>query len=240
MSEKPPPKAIIFDFDGVIADSEIASAKSFSRALSEAGLATSVEEATEYYCGLHRQQVLEAIAQRWGERVPIDMAARIAAHADTAFAEGIVPVWGAPAFIASVAHLPLAIGSSSWTDYLRRHLDRFGLAQHFGPHVYSGREHVTRGKPHPDIYLHAAAALGVAPHEAVILEDSPVGARAAVASGARVIGFTGGSHARPSLAAALTNEGVEIVLASYAEVAAHLGMPLPREGAIRDKLHPGT
>lgn len=218
------PKAIIFDFDGVIADSEIASATSFSRALSEAGLPTSVEEATDHYCGLHRQQVLEAIAERWGERMPADMAERIAAQVAIAFEEGIEPVPGAVAFIASVAHLPLAIASSSWTDYLRRHLGRFGLESHFGPHVYSGREHVTRGKPHPDIYLHAAVALGVAPHEAVILEDSPIGARAAVASGARVIGFAGGSHARPGMTDALRAEGVEIVLPSYDAVAHHLGL----------------
>lgn len=221
---RPAPKAIIFDFDGVIADSEIASAKSFSRALSEAGLPTSVEDATDHYCGLHRQQVLEVIADRWGERVPPDMAERIAAHADVTFGEGIDPVPGALDFIASVAHLPLAIGSSSWTEYLRRHVQRFGLTEHFGPHIYSGREHVARSKPHPDIYLHAAAQLGVDPSEVVIIEDSPVGARAAVASGARVIGFVGGSHARPALADALLAEGVEVVLSSYEDVAVHLGV----------------
>jgi HAD superfamily hydrolase (TIGR01509 family) len=217
-------KAIIFDFDGVIADSEIASARAFSAALNEAGLPTSIEEATDFYCGLHRAQVLDAIAGRWGAGVPHDMAARIAAHVDTIYADGIEPVPGAVDFIGLVAHLPLAIGSSSWTDYLNRHLGRFGLAPHFGRHVYSGREHVTRGKPHPDIYLHAAAQLGVRPADIVILEDSPVGARAAVAAGARVIGFAGGSHARPSLAERLVAEGVETVLASYEDVAVHLGV----------------
>lgn len=228
MSERRVTRAIIFDFDGVIADSEIASAKSFSRALSEAGLPTTIEEATDQYCGLHRQQVLEVIAERWGERVPRDMAERIAAQADITFGEGIDPVPGALAFIASVAHLPLAIGSSSWTGYLRKHVDRFGLTEHFGPHIYSGREHVTRSKPHPDIYLHAAAQLGVDPRDAVILEDSPVGARAAVAAGAHVIGFTGGSHARPALGDALRAEGVHAVLGSYDEVAVHLGVSAQR------------
>ncbi len=218
------PKAIIFDFDGVIADSEIASARSFSRALSAAGLATRGADATELYCGLHREQVLEAIARRWGERVPDDIEARLAAHADASFAEGIEPVPGVAGFLASVAHLPLAIGSSRWTAYIRGHLDRFGLAHHFGPHVYSGREHVTRGKPYPDLYLHAAAQLGVDPRDTVIIEDSPVGARAAVASGARVIGLAAGGHAGPRLAGQLAAEGVEIVLPSYPAVAVHLGV----------------
>jgi HAD superfamily hydrolase (TIGR01509 family) len=161
---------------------------------------------------------------RWGERLPADIAERVQRHVDILFQGGIQPVAGVADFIASVAHLPIAIGSSSYTDYIRKHLGRFGFEQHFGPHVYSGREHVTRGKPHPDIYLHAATQLGVAPQEAVVIEDSPIGARAAVASGAQVIGFTGGSHAQPGLADALRREGVEIILPSYADVAVHLGV----------------
>ncbi len=135
---------------------------------------------------------------------------------------------GAGAFLDTIRHLPVAIGSSSYTDYIHRHLANFGLEDRFGVHVYSGREHVTRGKPHPDIYLHAAARLGIHPSEVVIIEDLPVGARAAVASGARVIGFVGGSHARPALADALLAEGVETVLASYDEIAVHLGVSASR------------
>ena len=225
MSVLPSPKAIIFDFDGVIADSEIVSARCFSQVLTQAGLHTTIEEAADLYTGLHREDTLRAMAAHWGDRTPPDLATRISTHADALFDAGIDPVPGAVDFIASAVHLPLAIGSSSTSAYIRNHLGRFGLADRFGIHVYSGREHVTRGKPHPDIYLHAAAALGVDPREAVIIEDSPVGARAAVASGARVSGFTGGSHARPSLAAALAAEGVDLVLPSYDAIADHIGLP---------------
>ncbi|MBO9574632.1 MAG: HAD family phosphatase [Sphingobium sp.] len=218
------PKAIIFDFDGVIADSEIVSARMFSEALTAAGLPTTLDEAVERYTGYHRADNLIAIAAHWGERTPHDLAERLNAHADALFAVGLTPVPGATEFIGSVSHLPLAIGSSSRTAYLNKHLADFDLADAFGAHVYSGSEHVARGKPHPDIYLHAAQALGVHPSETVIIEDSPVGARAAVAAGARVIGFTGGSHARPSLTERLAAEGVEIVLPGYGHVAAHLGI----------------
>ncbi|MBO9669390.1 MAG: HAD family phosphatase [Sphingobium sp.] len=221
-------KAIIFDFDGVIADSEIGSANAFSAALCEAGLHTSVEDATNLYVGLVRAEVLHLMADHWGERLPQDMAERVQRHVDRIFAEPIEPVRGVRSFLDTVAHLPIAIGSSSYTDYIRRHLASFALEARFGAHVYSGREHVTRGKPHPDIYLHAAAQLGVHPSEAVIIEDSPIGARAAVASGARVIGLTAGSHARPELADALAAEGVETVLASYDDVAVHLGVTARR------------
>jgi HAD superfamily hydrolase (TIGR01509 family) len=218
------PAAIIFDFDGVIADSESVSSRSFSAALCEAGLPTTVEEAMDRYTGLTREDTLAAISAYWGERTPHDIADRLARHADAAFAQGIAPVPGVKDFIASAAHLPLAIGSSSRTAYLHAHLATFGLSGRFGAHVYSGREHVTRGKPHPDIYLHAAASLGVRPEDTVIIEDSPIGARAAVASGARVIGLCAGSHVRPSLAAVLSAEGVTAVLHSYDEVADYLGI----------------
>jgi HAD superfamily hydrolase (TIGR01509 family) len=225
---RPAPKAIIFDFDGVVADSEIGSARAFSAALCEAGLHTSVEDAANLYVGLIRAEVLHLMAGHWGERLPQDMAERVQRHVDRIFAEPIQPVRGVTDFLDSVAHLPIAIGSSSYTDYIRRHLASFALEDRFGVHVYSGREHVTRGKPHPDIYLHAAAQLGVHPSEAMIIEDSPIGARAAVASGARVIGLTAGSHARPELTDALVAEGVEAVLASYDDVAVHLGVSASR------------
>ena len=86
--------------------------------------------------------------------------------------------------------------SSSSTRWLYRHLDHIGLSGAFGDHVYSGAEHVTNGKPAPDLYLYAADQLGVAIADCAIIEDSPVGATGAVASGGHVIGLCAGSIAR--------------------------------------------
>lgn len=218
------PAAIIFDFDGVIADSEIVFAALLGRALTAAGLPTSEEEALARYTGYGRLETLAAIAALWGDRVPADMAERLAAAFAHTLVEPLPPVPGVAAFLARTRHLPRAIASSSSTAYLRGHLGRLGMADHFGDHVYSGREHVARSKPFPDIYLHAAGALGLDPARVLVIEDSPVGARAALAAGARVVGLTAGSHARPHLSAALAAEGVEHIFASYADLAAHLGL----------------
>ncbi len=78
-------KAVILDFDGVVADSEIGSARAFSAALSEAGLHTSVEDATNLYVGLIRAEVLHLMADHWGERLPQDMAERVQRHVDRIF-----------------------------------------------------------------------------------------------------------------------------------------------------------
>lgn len=217
------PAAILFDFDGVIADSEIVSAAMFARALSEAGLPTTIDEAMNRYTGYNREDVLRAIADHWGARTPADIADRLAAATSHDFASEIAPIAGAAGFIARAA-LPIAIGSSSSSGYIRNHLGRFGLERHFGAHVYSGREHVTRGKPHPDIYLHAAAMLGVDARDTVIIEDSPIGTRAAVASGATVIGLCAGGHCRAGHGAQLLAVGAHHVATSYDEVARLLAM----------------
>lgn len=218
------PAAILFDFDGVIADSEVVSAAIFSRALTEAGLPTTPDEAAERYTGFNRADTLALIVEHWGERVPPDLDKRLYDHATHAMAAGIDPVVGVIDFLGSVAHLPLAIGSSSTSAYIRGLLGQFGVAHHFGDHVYSAREHVTRGKPHPDIYLHAAAVLGVDPRRAIIIEDSPVGTRAAVAAGATVIGLCAGGHCRPGHEARLRAAGAHHVAASYGDVARLLAL----------------
>jgi beta-phosphoglucomutase-like phosphatase (HAD superfamily) len=88
--------------------------------------------------------------------------------------------------------------------------------------IFSGREHVVRGKPAPDLYLHAAAALRVPIERVAIIEDSPVGVQGALASGATVIGLVAGSHCRPDHEERLRALGVEQVARTFDEVAALL------------------
>lgn len=197
------PAAIIFDFDGVIVDSEIASNQSFARVLTAAGMPTSIDEVCDLYLGRNWTDTLAAMTARWGALVPDDIHERISADYRASTAGRTTPVPGVLGFVGRVAHLPMAVASSSASDYIRAGLSALGIAHHFGDHVYSGREHVARGKPFPDLYLHAAAAL---------------------AAGARVFGLAAGRHARPSLSAALAAEGVERVFASYADMAAHLAL----------------
>jgi HAD superfamily hydrolase (TIGR01509 family) len=218
------PAAIIFDFDGVIVDSEIASNQSFARVLTAAGMPTSIDEVCDLYLGRNWTDTLAAMTARWGALVPDDIHERISADYRASTAGRTTPVPGVLGFVGRVAHLPMAVASSSASDYIRAGLSALGIAHHFGDHVYSGREHVARGKPFPDLYLHAAAALGVDPSGALVVEDSPIGARAALAAGARVFGLAAGRHARPSLSAVLAAEGVERVFASYADMAAHLAL----------------
>jgi HAD superfamily hydrolase (TIGR01509 family) len=129
-------------------------------------------------------------------------------------------VAGATAFVRALpAALPKAVVSSSGTRWLHAHLAHLGLTEAFGAHVYSGAEHVTRGKPAPDLYLHAAGALGVPIETCAILEDSVVGATGAVASGGYVIGLVAGTHCAPGHEEALRGAGVHAIARDFDEVA---------------------
>jgi beta-phosphoglucomutase-like phosphatase (HAD superfamily) len=216
-------KAILFDFDGVIVDSEILSARAISETLTGLDCPTTSAEAIARYTGLSRPDTLAAIKALWGARCPDDVDQRLSDNADRHFAAGLPAIAGAIDFITGpAAALPKAIGSSSALAYLDRHVDALGLRSSFGAHVYSGREHVSRGKPYPDLYLHAAKQIGIEPQDCAIIEDSPTGARAAVASGAHVIGLAAASHSNEKITAALHAEGVEHIFSDYAAVRRHL------------------
>jgi HAD superfamily hydrolase (TIGR01509 family) len=132
-------------------------------------------------------------------------------------------VAGAVDFIRALpANLPRAVASSSSTEWIRRHLAHLGLEGAFGEMIFSGREHVARGKPEPDLYRHAAEAIGVPIHRVAIIEDSPVGVTGALASGAEVIGLVAGRHCMPGHEEKLRGLGVKHIAHDFDEVAAFL------------------
>lgn len=177
----------------------------------------------ENFMGLSGDDFFGAI-ERWiGRPLPEDFHSVRAQEDERALAEGVDAVAGAVAFIESLPPgLPRAIASSSSTEWIERHLDHLGVRRHFGSNIFSGREHVARGKPAPDIYLHAAAAMGVAIRRTVIIEDSPVGVTGAVASGATVIGLCAGRHCAVGHAERLQALGVHHIARNFDEVAALL------------------
>lgn len=211
--------ALIFDFDGVLIDSEYVGNAQIADYLTGAGHPTTVDQSMAMFMGLADRD-FHAAVERWiGGPLPDDFHAVRAAEDARVIADGIDPVEGAIDFVLGLPDdLPRAVASSSSTRWIDCHLRHIGLRDAFGPHLYSGREHVTRGKPAPDLYLHAAAALGVAIGDCVIIEDSPVGATGAVASGARVIGLCAGRHCAVGHDERLRAIGVDAVAHDFAAV----------------------
>ena len=212
--------ALIFDFDGVLIESEAIGNRHIAEYLTGIGHPTTMAESFANFMGLSGADFIGAVEGWIGRPLPEDFYDARRAEDERVMREGIDAVAGAVAFVRSLpASLPRAIASSSSTAWIVRHLDHIGLREAFGDHIYSGKEHVARGKPAPDLYLHAAGQLGVDIAQTAILEDSPVGATAAVASGAYVIGFTGGSHCAPGHAGRLRAVGVDAIAPDFTEVA---------------------
>ncbi|URW77042.1 HAD family phosphatase [Sphingomonas donggukensis] len=216
-------EALLFDFDGVLVESEAAGNAQIADYLTGIGHPTSPEDSMANFMGLAGADFIGAI-ERWiGRVVPDDFHTARAAEDARALAEGVGSVAGAVDFIRALpADLPKAVVSSSSTAWIRAHLAHIGLSDAFGDHIYSGREHVVRGKPAPDLYLHAAAVLGVAIGACAIIEDSPVGVTGAVASGGYVIGLCAGTHCGIGHADRLRALGADAVAADFTAVAALL------------------
>lgn len=185
--------AIIFDFDGVIADSEMLANQSLAESLTAAGLPTSYDECLQNYCGHNWQETQRRIEARFGRALSADFRERHRERARASLIEGLNPVAGVAEFLHGLGAVPRAVASSSRAEYINWALGRFGLAHHFEGHVYSA-DGWERGKPYPDIYLAAARGLGLDPKKCLAIEDSPAGARSALAAGMTVIGFCGADH----------------------------------------------
>ena len=213
------PKAIIFDFDGVIADSEVPYNRALAESLTAIGLPTSYEESLTRYCGHNWQECVRRIETRLDGPLPEDFREVYDMRAQARFDAGFDPVNGVVDFLARTAHLPRAIASSSGAPYIEWALERFGLGAHFTGQIHSA-DGMERGKPHPDIYLIAAEALGVDPAECLVFEDSPTGATAAVAAGMHVIGLCAAAHIadREAHAQNLRAVGVHRIVFEFDEV----------------------
>jgi HAD superfamily hydrolase (TIGR01509 family) len=219
------PDALLFDFDGVLIESEYIGNRHIAAYLTGIGHPTSPADSMANFMGLSGPHFTGAI-ERWiGGPLPQGFIEARAIEDARVMAQGVDPVAGAVAFVRGLpADLPRAIVSSSTTEWIRTHLRHIGLEDAFGEHVYSGKEHVANGKPAPDLYWYGAQRLGVPIERCAILEDSPVGVTGAVASGARVIGLCAGSHCGIGHDDRLRALGVKDIASDFGQVAALLSL----------------
>lgn len=215
------PAAVIFDCDGVLIDSEILTLEIEIDLLAGCGLVYEPADFLHRFMGLNDAAYHAALdadcRDRTGLPLPKEQLHLARGPRWAACAHRLTEVEGCAAAVAALA-LPKAVASSSGADYLWDKLRLTGLLPAFDPHIYSA-DLVARAKPHPDIFLHAAEALAVAPARCLVLEDSVNGVTAARAAGMTVWGFTGGGHMSEASAGRLTEAGADRVLGHWDEAA---------------------
>ncbi|MET9701065.1 HAD family hydrolase [Streptomyces sp. NPDC006529] len=183
---------VIFDNDGVLVDSEPLSNTILSGYLTELGHPTSYEESLRDYMGAAVHRVHDTVLERTGERLPDDFDDTLHARVFAAFERDLQPVPGATAVLEELTArgIPYCLASSGSHERIRVGHRTTGLDEWFEEEWIFSSEDVGKGKPAPDLFLHAAERMGADPARCVVIEDSPLGVRAARAAGMDVFGFT--------------------------------------------------
>ena len=210
------PRAIVFDFDGVIADSEVLSNSVLAEFVTELGVRMVVVDSFRNVVGKRFGEVVEAIEVTIGRKLPDGFAEDYQRRTLERFRLELRPIKGAREFIKALIDIPRCIASSSSPDRLALCLDVLNMTDLFQGRVFSA-SNVARGKPHPDIFLYAAQELGLKAEECVVIEDSVGGVIAARAAGATVIGLTAASHIQIGHDAKIQEAGARYVVRSFDE-----------------------
>jgi HAD superfamily hydrolase (TIGR01509 family) len=181
---------IIFDCDGVLVDSEALENEISAQCLTQAGLPMTGQEARERYIGLSSMAVIEQVEAELGRKLPDGWLANYNAISHARLAAEVEAVTGVEAAIDTLEAMGFetAIASSGEHAKMKITLGRTGLYKRFKGRIFSAQD-VAQGKPAPDVYLLAAKTLGYAPEACFAVEDSPNGARAAVAAGITTFGY---------------------------------------------------
>ena len=211
--------AVLVDCDGVLADSEHLVDRVLAEDLTARGWVLTPEESGAVFLGMALPDMAPVVKAKLGH-LPPDWTEQLKRKVTETMAREVPPVPGAEALLQRLRRspLPLALASNSSRLELSAKLGRLGFAPYFGDRIFSF-EDVARPKPHPDIYLAAAAACGAAPGDCAVVEDSPTGARAGVAAGCRVLGFC-----RRTEPEALRAVGVSALFRELSELPGLLGL----------------
>ena len=185
-------KNIIFDFDGVLVDSEILVAKAFSKYMQELGIKTHEKEFANL-AGKKTVEVIDILSEKYSLKDKQKFFDDIMNIASNIYKKELKTVVGVEEFLKKSKH-NLYIGSNSMKNRILDGLKRVGLEKYFNPnHIYSF-DLVDNPKPHPDIYLKAVNDNDLIIDETIIIEDSVVGVQAGQDAKIKVIGLTAGGH----------------------------------------------
>jgi HAD superfamily hydrolase (TIGR01509 family) len=206
---------LIFDCDGVLVDSEVLACEIDARILTRIGLPYSAQDIARKFVGVSFKDMVARLEAEHARTLPADLASQIDSALFASFETDLKPIAGIREAILSLPH-PRCVASSSTPDRIALSLRITGLSDLFD-HVFSATQ-VARGKPAPDLFLHAAAHMKAQPKDCLVIEDSAAGVQAAIAAGMRVIGFVGGGHCGPDHAEKLRGAGASVIIQTMSQL----------------------
>lgn len=183
---------VIFDCDGVLIDSEIISARMLISELSRLGVHVDLDYVSRHFLGRSYPTVMAQIRREFGLDLPPAFEDQYRERLLDAFERDLRVMPGVTEVLDALS-VPFCVATSSSPRRAAISLTLTGLHDRVGDRLFTASQ-VQHGKPAPDLFLFAAASLGVDPARTLVIEDSRPGLRAGLAAGMQVWHFTGGSH----------------------------------------------
>jgi HAD superfamily hydrolase (TIGR01509 family) len=184
---------LIFDCDGVIVDSECLATDVLLDGIRAAGAKIDDHTAYTRFLGRSDETVLRILRDEFDVELTGPEIALMQERLNARLRSELCPTAGVVDALNSIDQR-VCVASSSQPERIRLSLSATGLLGYFEPHIFSASM-VANGKPAPDLFLHAAAAVVAAPEHCIVIEDSPAGIRAAQSAGMAVLAYHRGSHA---------------------------------------------
>jgi HAD superfamily hydrolase (TIGR01509 family) len=229
MAGKPETKAVIFDLDGCLVDSEPFCFDAILVETQQLGISSiNTDDIRTQFLGMSMTVICQYLSDLSGRKCPEDFVDRVENRLFKIYQTGLKRIDGALDLIdlLNEASIRTAIATGGSIRRMTQTLAYSGLSDRFKRTAFSAEE-VEFGKPAPDLFLYAAQKLGVSPENCLVLEDSPHGITAALAARMGAVGFVGGSHLakiRDQHAEKLRSAGVEMVLTDLIQLLDHIGV----------------
>jgi HAD superfamily hydrolase (TIGR01509 family) len=201
---------IIFDCNGVLVDSEPIATAVLAQELQRVGIKVTPQLIARYFTGRRPTDVLAEVEAATGVALPLNFASNVA-YSTMSRLRAELRVTPHVGYALSWLRGPKCVASSSPLERIKLSLEVTDLRRYFGANLFSASD-MAAGKPNPDLFLHAAARVGIDPKDCIVVEDSPAGVSAASAAGMAAIGYVGGSHAPANLGSELSKAGASAVI----------------------------
>ena len=181
-------KAVIFDCDGTLVDSETLSLAVLVELVAELGLQIDYQEAMDRFAGNELSVVFRELERRLGKPLPDDFLETFRTQQIAVLKDSLEPVAGVHELLASLT-LPFCVASNAPLHKIQVCLTTTGLRSHFADSQIFSAYEINSWKPAPDLFLAAARHLNFAPEDCAVVEDSAFGVEAGITAGMQVIGF---------------------------------------------------
>lgn len=202
------PKLIIFECDGILVDTETLANREIARRLTARGLSITYAQSRERFVGMSMTSLVKRVLAEDGVALGDDFVDSWYENLPHLFSAGVNAIDGIADAVDMIkqAGAQYCVASSGTVEKMHLTLGSAGLLPYFHDRLFSATM-VQNGKPAPDLFLHAAAAMGYVPADCVVIEDSPFGAQAARRAAMKCFGYTGDPHTN---ADGLSHEGATL------------------------------